>query len=76
MKYLCQETDCQLLLDVNNVYVSCFNSDQDPISYLSDFPFENVIQMHLAGHQNCGTHIIDTHDSPVFPAVWELFRLA
>jgi uncharacterized protein (UPF0276 family) len=64
------------LLDVNNVYVSCFNSDQDPINYLHEFPFESVVQMHLAGHQNCGTHIIDTHDSEVLPAVWELFRMA
>ena len=32
--------------------------------------------MHLAGHQHCGTHIIDTHDRPVTDAVWELFRLA
>jgi uncharacterized protein (UPF0276 family) len=32
--------------------------------------------MHLAGHQHCGTHIIDTHDRPVVDNVWELFRLA
>ncbi len=32
--------------------------------------------MHLAGHQHCGTHIIDTHDQPVRPEVWELYRLA
>lgn len=32
--------------------------------------------MHLAGHTNCGTHLIDTHDGPVIDPVWELFRLA
>lgn len=76
LKQLCKATGCQLLLDVNNVYVTCFNADQDPMDYLKDFPFESVVQMHLAGHQHCGTHIIDTHDRPVLPDVWELFRYA
>lgn len=76
LKQLCKATGCQLLLDVNNVYVTCFNADEDPMDYLKDFPFESVVQMHLAGHQHCGTHIIDTHDRPVLPDVWELFRYA
>lgn len=73
---LSHQTDCGLLLDVNNVYVSCFNDGSDPLAYLKRFPFEHVVQMHLAGHQHCGTHIIDTHDQPVCDAVWELFRFA
>jgi uncharacterized protein (UPF0276 family) len=73
---LASETGCGLLLDVNNVYVSCFNAGTDPAAYIGAFPFESVVQMHLAGHQHCGTHIIDTHDRPVRPEVWELFRLA
>ena len=76
LRRLAAETDCRLLLDVNNVYVTCFNSGADPLAYLESFPFDRVVQMHLAGHQNCGTHIIDTHDRPVLPAVWELFRIA
>ena len=76
LSQLCQQTDCQLLLDVNNVYVSCFNADSDPYDYLNNFPCERVIQMHLAGHQHCKTHIIDTHDRKVIPQVWELFRHA
>ncbi|MFT6006736.1 MAG: hypothetical protein ACI9SX_001716, partial [Pseudoalteromonas tetraodonis] len=75
-KELVEQTGCGLLLDVNNVYVSCFNDGADPIKYLEDFPFDHVVQMHLAGHQHCGTHIIDTHDQPVCNAVWELYRLA
>ncbi len=75
-RQLCNETQCQLLLDVNNVYVSCFNADIDPVQYIKDYPCEHVIQMHLAGHQHCGTHIIDTHDRAILPYVWELFRLA
>lgn len=76
LRELCIQTGCKLLLDVNNVYVSAFNSGTDPVGYIEQFPCEHVIQMHLAGHQHCGTHIIDTHDRTVRPAVWELFRLA
>ena len=76
LRALCDLTDCRLLLDVNNVYVSCFNSGTDPRDYLAAFPFERVVQLHLAGHQHCGTHIIDTHDQPVCAAVWELFNIA
>lgn len=75
-KELVALTRCGLLLDVNNVYVSCFNNGSDPIDYLQQFPFESVVQMHLAGHQHCGTHIVDTHDQPVCDGVWELFRYA
>lgn len=76
LRRLAGETGCGLLLDVNNVYVSCFNAGLDPVAYIRAFPCESVVQMHLAGHQHEGTHIIDTHDRPVRPEVWELFRLA
>lgn len=73
---LVAETGCGLLLDVNNTYVTCFNSGLDPVAYIETLPQESIVQMHLAGHQHCGTHIIDTHDRPVVSEVWELFRLA
>jgi uncharacterized protein (UPF0276 family) len=76
LRRLAGETGCGLLLDVNNVYVSCFNAGTDPLAYIRNFPCESVVQMHLAGHQHSGTHIIDTHDRPVRPEVWQLFRLA
>lgn len=76
LRLLAEETGCGLLLDVNNVFVSCYNSDLNPVDYLLNFPVEHVVQIHLAGHTNCGTHIIDTHDQPVLPEVWELYRLA
>jgi uncharacterized protein (UPF0276 family) len=76
LRRLAGETGCGLLLDVNNVYVSCFNAGTDPIAYINAFPCESVVQVHLAGHQHRGTHIIDTHDRPVRPEVWELYRLA
>lgn len=76
LRALAGETGCGLLLDVNNVYVSCFNAGSDPLAYLDAFPCDRVVQMHLAGHQDYGTHVIDTHDRPVCPEVWELFRIA
>ena len=68
--------DCDLLLDVNNVYVSSINHGFDPLDYLAGVPAGRVRQIHLAGHENNGTHLIDTHDAPVAPAVWELYAQA
>lgn len=69
-------TGCGLLLDVNNVFVSCVNAGADPLAYLEAFPCERAVQMHLAGHQQVGAHLVDTHDRPVRGEVWELFRRA
>lgn len=73
---LAEEADCGLLLDVNNVYVSSVNHDFDPFEFIRALPAERIVQMHLAGHTNMGTHIIDTHDGHVIDPVWELYRLA
>lgn len=73
---MCTATGCGLLLDVNNVYVSAFNNDFDAKEYIEGLPHERIVQMHLAGHQHCGDHIIDTHDRAVIAPVWELFHLA
>jgi uncharacterized protein len=71
---LAEETDCALLLDVNNVYVSSYNHGFDPSEYLDSVPFDRVVQMHVAGHTNNGTHIVDTHIGPVIDPVWDLAR--
>ncbi|MET0264394.1 MAG: DUF692 domain-containing protein [Duganella sp.] len=76
LRELAVEADCALLLDVNNIHVSAFNHDFDPWRYLAGLPHDRVVQMHVAGHTHCGTHIIDTHDQPVTSAVWELYREA
>ncbi|MBX7136241.1 MAG: DUF692 domain-containing protein [Fimbriimonadaceae bacterium] len=70
-----EEADCGLLLDVNNVFVSSVNHDFDPAEYIESIPHERVVQIHLAGHTNCGTHLIDTHDGHVIHRVWDLYRL-
>jgi len=76
LRYMTEETGCGLLLDVNNVYVSGFNNDFDPVHYIHQLPHDRIVQMHIAGHQHCGTHIIDTHDRNVVQDVWKLFNLA
>ena len=70
---MAKEADCGLLLDVNNVYVTCRNHGLDPYAYLEAIPYERVVQIHLAGHTDKGTHCIDTHDSHVIDPVWELY---
>jgi uncharacterized protein (UPF0276 family) len=76
LRAMSTQTGCGLLLDVNNVYVTCYNASSDPVAYLENFPWDRVVQMHLAGHTDCGTHIIDTHDQPVRPEVWALYATA
>jgi uncharacterized protein (UPF0276 family) len=71
-----EEADCHLLLDVNNVYVNARNHGFDPLRYLDGLPAGRVRQFHLAGHEDHGALIIDTHDAPVCDPVWELFRRA
>lgn len=70
---LCDDAGCGLLLDVNNVYVSGFNHGFDPRQYIDAVPIDRVVQVHLAGHTNHGTHILDTHDGPATSAVWSLY---
>lgn len=70
------QSDSYILLDVNNVYVSAFNHGFDPNHYLNYLPKDRVKQFHLAGHDHCGTHIIDTHDHPIVSDVWQLYKTA
>lgn len=73
---LATDADCGILLDVNNVYVSAVNHDFDPCAYLRALPRERIVQIHLAGHTDAGSHLLDTHDHPVTPAVWDLYEQA
>jgi uncharacterized protein (UPF0276 family) len=71
-----EQANCGILLDVNNVYVSSFNHGFDPQEYIDRIPRDRVVQMHLAGHTNKGTHILDTHSDYVIETVWKLYRYA
>ncbi len=71
---MAKESGCHLLLDVNNVYVTCYNHRLDARAYIDTLPLDKVAQIHLSGHSNYGTHIIDTHDNHVVDEVWALYK--
>jgi len=73
---IAEAADCGILLDVNNIYVSAMNHGFAPSDYLAGLPPERIGQMHLAGHSDAGTHLVDTHDHPVPSPVWSLYREA
>lgn len=70
---VCDRTGCGMLLDVNNVFVSAANHDFDALDYLDGVPHARVRQVHLAGHSTGEHLLIDTHDRPVPPSVWDLY---
>lgn len=73
-----ERADCDLLLDVNNIYVSARNHDFDPLQYLRAVPAARVKEIHLAGHivkhHDDGEILIDTHNARVCQDVWALYR--
>lgn len=71
---LAQRADCELLLDVNNVYVSSVNHGFDARVFIDAMPAARVRQIHLAGHEDHGHYKIDTHDHPVSQPVWDLYH--
>ncbi len=73
MAEVARQADCGILLDVNNVYVSCTNHGLDPLCYLDAIPRERVAQIHLAGFADTGSYLFDTHSTPVFDEVWRLY---
>jgi uncharacterized protein (UPF0276 family) len=71
-----READCDILLDVNNIYVNARNHGFDPVCYLAAVPAKRVRQFHIAGHEDHGHVVIDSHDQPVCDSVWGLYRQA
>ena len=65
--------DCGMLLDVNNVYVNSKNHGYDAKAFIRRLPLHRVAQIHMAGHQDTGDVIIDTHEGPIIDPVWELY---
>lgn len=76
MAEMARRSGCRLLLDVNNVYVSAFNHGFAAGTYIESIPPELVAYIHLAGHEDNRTYIIDTHDHPVVDGVWDLYAHA
>lgn len=75
---IADRTGCGLLLDVNNVFVSCTNHRTDPLDWLAAIPLDQVGEVHLGGHATevlpSGPLLIDDHGSPVADPVWDLYR--
>ncbi|NWD74320.1 DUF692 domain-containing protein [Pseudomonas gingeri] len=71
-----RRTGCELLLDVNNLFVSANNHRFDALAFLEGLPHERVRQIHLAGHSQGRELLIDTHDSPICAEVWALYTVA
>jgi uncharacterized protein (UPF0276 family) len=76
LRRVCEEADCLLLVDLNNIHVSAVNHGFDALAYLNELPPQRVQQFHLAGHTDHGDHLVDTHDHPVADPVWSLYRQA
>ncbi len=73
---LLEQADCNLLLDVNNLYVSAINCGFDPLDYLSSIPVRRVKEIHLAGYQERPDYLFDTHGYRVHQPVWQLYQQA
>lgn len=68
-----EKADVYMMLDVNNIYVSSRNHGFNPNTYVDNIPLDRVLQIHLAGHTDHGTHVLDTHDNYVCDSVWDLY---
>lgn len=70
-----EEADCDLLLDVNNVYVNSVNHHYDPLAYIQALPTDRIAYLHIAGHYNeADDLIVDTHGADVIDPVWSLLE--
>lgn len=72
-----QEADCQLLLDVNNIYVNSVNHRYSALAFLQAMPTQRIAYYHIAGHyQEAEDLLIDTHGADVIDPVWQLLQSA
>ena len=68
-----EKADIYMMLDVNNIYVSSRNHGFDPKIYYENIPMDRVLQIHLAGHSDYNTYVLDTHDNYVRDEVWKIY---
>ena len=71
---IAERSGCGILLDVNNVYVSATNHGFSAVDYIRGLPKKSVAQLHLAGHENRGAYLFDSHDHPIADPVWALYE--
>ncbi|ADI38409.1 UPF0276 protein Anae109_1558 [Waddlia chondrophila 2032/99] len=70
---IAEKSDTFFMLDVNNIYVSSRNHGFDPREYFNNIPLDRVLQIHIAGHNDKGEYVLDTHDHPVRDEVWKIY---
>ena len=71
---LAEQADCDLLVDVNNIYVNHMNHGLDAQHYIDRLPLERIKEIHLAGYQQKQNYVLDAHNNPVSAPVWELYQ--
>jgi uncharacterized protein len=70
------ESDCLILCDINNIYVSAKNHGFDAVDYLNLMPSNRITELHLAGYEDQGEYLLDTHGEAVHEPVWSLYEKA
>ena len=76
LRQVSRQTGCSILLDVNNIYVNSINHGFDARHYLDAMNGADIGEIHLAGFQDTGEILIDTHGAAVSDAVWALYEAA
>jgi uncharacterized protein len=74
LKEIVLRSDCGLLLDINNVYVNALNHGYNPREYIDAMPADRVMQYHMAGHDDSGSFLVDTHGTHILSSVYELYE--
>lgn len=77
LEFICEvleRSDCELLLDINNVYVNSENHGYDPRRFIDALPAERIRYLHMAGHDQSSMPIVDTHGAAISDPVWQLLR--
>lgn len=69
-----EESNCLLLLDVNNIYVNASNHAYNPYDFIQKIPLDKVAYIHMAGHEKKSDFILDTHANPIVEPVYQLFE--
>ncbi|MDQ8037151.1 MAG: DUF692 domain-containing protein [Pedobacter sp.] len=72
-----EKADCEMLLDVNNIYVNSINHGYDANAFLDALPVQRIAYVHIAGHYEEAPDLrVDTHGADVIPEVWSLLDRA
>lgn len=74
IKELALRTDCELLLDLNNIYVNSYNHQFDPHLFIEAIPFDRVKEIHMAGYSEHDGFYFDTHSKPLYPELLNLYK--